>query len=167
MKHVNALTAVANPIVNSYKRLVPGYEVAPVYTAWSFTNRTPLIRVPSAMGENTRIDFRSPDSAANPYLALAVCLSAGLQGIKEKIEPPKPIEGNIFEMSYEERRAAGIDTLPGTLGEAIDALEKDEFIMNVLGEHISRKFIETKKKEYADYRAHVSQWEIDEYLNKI
>ncbi len=167
MKHVNALTAVTNPIVNSYKRLVPGYEVAPVYTAWSFTNRTPLIRVPSAMGENTRIDFRSPDSAANPYLALAVCLSAGLQGIKEKIEPPKPIEGNIFEMSYEERRAAGIDTLPGTLGEAIDALEKDEFIMNVLGEHISRKFIETKKKEYADYRAHVSQWEIDEYLNKI
>lgn len=167
MKHINALTAVTNPIVNSYKRLVPGYEAAPVYTAWSFTNRTALIRVPSAMGENTRIDFRSPDSAANPYLALAVCLAAGLDGIRHKEEPTAPIEGNIFAMTPEERQEAGICGLPGTLGESISALEDDTFIRNVLGSHISNKFIETKKKEYADYRAHVSQWELNEYLYKI
>ena len=167
MKHVNAMTAITNPIVNSYKRLVPGYEAAPVYTAWSFTNRTPLIRVPSAMGDNTRIDFRSPDSASNPYLALAVCLAAGLEGIRSRQMPPAPIEGNIFEMTAAQRQEAGISELPGTLGDAVAALEKDGYIMDVLGNHISNKFIETKKKEYADYRAHVSQWELDEYLYKI
>ncbi len=167
MTHINALTAVTSPIVNSYKRLVPGYETAPVYTAWSYTNRTALMRVPSHMKENTIIEFRSADSAANPYLALAVCLAAGIEGIKKHIEPPKPIEKNIYEMSRKERSEAGIDNLPGSLGEAIDALEGDEFIKNVLGEDISKKFIHAKREEFADYRAHVSRWELDKYLTRI
>ncbi len=167
MTHINALTAVTSPIVNSYKRLVPGYETAPVYTAWSFTNRTALIRVPSHMKDNTNIEFRSADSAANPYLALAVCLAAGIEGIKKHIEPPRPIEKNIYEMSRKERSEAGIDNLPENLGEAIDALEGDDFIKNVLGEHICDKFIRAKREEFADYRAHVSRWELDKYLSKI
>ena len=167
MSHVNALTAVTNPTVNSYKRLNPGYDKAPVYTAWSFTNRTALIRVPSDMKEHTRIDFRCPDSSANPYLALAACLAAGLDGIKNKIEPGNPVEGNIFKMSAAEREANGIKTLPGSLGESIDALLKDELIQGVLGPDIAGKYIEAKKAEFADYLAHVSQWEVDEYLYKI
>ncbi len=167
MAHVNALTAITNPTVNSYKRLVPGLETAPVYTAWSFTNRTALIRVPSDMKEHTRIDFRSPDSSANPYIALAGCLKAGLWGIKNKIEPAEPVEGNIYEMSSKTRESMGIKSLPGSLGEAISALEKDDVIKDVLGEHIAGKFISVKKAEYAAYLSHVSQWEIDEYLYKI
>ncbi|MBR5376874.1 MAG: type I glutamate--ammonia ligase [Lachnospiraceae bacterium] len=167
MTHINALTAVTDPIVNSYKRLVPGYETAPVYTAWSFTNRTALIRVPSHMKENTSIEFRSADSSSNPYLALAVMLAAGMEGIRKRIEPAKPVEKNIFEMTRKERIEEGIDNLPGTLGEAIDALEADDFIKGVLGEHISDRFISVKREEYADYRAHVSHWELDKYLAKV
>ena len=167
MAHINAITAVTAPTVNSYKRLVPGYETAPVYTAWSFTNRTALIRVPSHMKEDTGIIFRSPDSASNPYLALAVCLAAGIEGIRKQIEPPKPVEKNIFRMTRSERLENGIDTLPSSLGEAIDALEEDEFIKNILGEHISEKFIAAKREEFADYRANVSQWELDKYLGRI
>lgn len=165
IKHIKGMAAITNPLVNSYKRLVPGYE-APVYIAWSATNRSPLIRIPSVGGEGTRIELRSPDSAANPYLTLAVCLKAGLDGIVNKIEPPKGINGNIFAMSDEERAAMGIDSLPGTLLEAVEELEKDSFIKDVLGSHVAEAYIEAKKKEWHSYRTQVSEWELQEYLYK-
>ena len=136
------MAAITNPLVNSYKRLVPGFE-APVYIAWSTTNRSPLIRIPAAAdGEGTRIELRSPDSAANPYLTLAVCLSAGLEGIREKIEPPQSINANIFALSEKESEELHIDQLPGTLLEAVEELEKDTFIQKVLGDHIAGKYID-------------------------
>ena len=161
MKHIAAITAIANPLVNSYKRLVPGYE-APVYIAWSMRNRSPLIRIPAQTGTTQRIELRSPDSATNPYLAIAVCLAAGLDGIRNQIEPPASVEGNIFAMSEEEREKAGIKYLPTSLAEAIDGL-----IREVLGQHISRKYIEAKKEEWKEYCAAVSSWEIDRYLVNI
>ena len=166
MKHIAAITAIANPLVNSYKRLVPGYE-APVYIAWSMRNRSPLIRIPAQTGTTQRIELRSPDSATNPYLAIAVCLAAGLDGIRNQIEPPASVEGNIFAMSEEEREKAGIKCLPTSLAEAIDGLEQDALIREVLGEHISRKYIEAKKEEWKEYCAAVSSWEIDRYLVNI
>ena len=166
MKHIAAITAIANPLVNSYKRLVPGYE-APVYVAWSMRNRSPLIRIPAQTGTTQRIELRSPDSATNPYLAIAVCLAAGLDGIRNQIEPPASVEGNIFAMSEEEREKAGIKYLPTSLAEAIDGLEQDALIREVLGEHISRKYIEAKKEEWKQYCAAVSSWEIDRYLVNI
>jgi glutamine synthetase len=119
------------------------------------------------MKEHTRIDCRSPDSSANPYLALACCIKAGLEGIKGKVNPPRPVEGNIYEMSSDERKEMGIRLLPGNLGEAVTALEEDTVIKRVLGDHISERFIKAKRAEFADYLANVSQWEIDEYLYKI
>ena len=166
MKHIAAITAITNPLVNSYKRLVPGYE-APVYIAWSMRNRSPLIRIPAQTGTTQRIELRSPDSATNPYLAIAVCLAAGLDGIRNQIEPPASVEGNIFAMSEEEREKAGIKYLPTSLAEAIDVLEQDALIREVLGEHISRKYIEAKKEEWKEYCAAVSSWEIDRYLVNI
>ena len=166
MKHIAAITAITNPLVNSYKRLVPGYE-APVYIAWSMRNRSPLIRIPAQTGTTQRIELRSPDSATNPYLAIAVCLAAGLDGIRNQIEPPASVEGNIFAMSEEEREKAGIKCLPTSLAEAIDGLEQDALIREVLGEHISRKYIEAKKDEWKEYCAAVSSWEIDRYLVNI
>ena len=166
MKHIAAITAIANPLVNSYKRLVPGYE-APVYIAWSMRNRSPLIRIPAQTGTTQRIELRSPDSATNPYLAIAVCLAAGLDGIRNQIEPPASVEGNIFAMSEEEREKTGIKYLPTSLAEAIDGLEQDALIREVLGEHISRKYIEAKKEEWKEYCAAVSSWEIDRYLVNI
>ena len=166
MKHIAAITAITNPLVNSYKRLVPGYE-APVYIAWSMRNRSPLIRIPAQTGTTQRIELRSPDSATNPYLAIAVCLAAGLDGIRNQIEPPTSVEGNIFAMSEEEREKAGIKYLPTSLAEAIDGLEQDALIREVLGEHISRKYIEAKKEEWKEYCAAVSSWEIDRYLVNI
>ena len=166
MKHIAAITAIANPLVNSYKRLVPGYE-APVYIAWSMRNRSPLIRIPAQTGTTQRIELRSPDSATNPYLAIAVCLAAGLDGIRNQIEPPASVEGNIFAMSEEEREKAGIKYLPTSLAEAIDGLEQDALIREVLGEHISRKYNEAKKEEWKEYCAAVSSWEIDRYLVNI
>lgn len=164
MKHIKGMAAVTNPLVNSYKRLVPGFQ-APVYIAWSATNRSPLIRIPSVVnGESTRIELRSPDSAANPYLTLAVCLRAGLDGIVNKIEPTRCVEGNIFEMTEEERSRLGIENLPGTLQEAVEELEKDRFICGVLGEHIADKYIAAKKEEWQQYRSQVSEWEIAKYL---
>ena len=166
MKHIKGMAAITNPLVNSYKRLVPGFE-APVYIAWSTTNRSPLIRIPAAAdGEGTRIELRSPDSAANPYLTLAVCLSAGLQGIREKILPPVSINANIFALTAKERKELNIDQLPGTLLEAVEELEKDTFIQDVLGEHIAGKYIDAKRKEWHEYRSQVSEWEIQEYLYK-
>ena len=167
MKHIYGMTAILNPIVNSYKRLSPGNDAAPAYVAWSFSNRTSLIRIPSSAGENTRIELRSPDSASNPYLALALCLEAGLDGIKNKIEPPADIEGNIYNMTSSERERAGINTLPENLGAALEELKKDEFVCSILGENITRKFIDAKLNEFADYRAHVSQWEVEHYLDRV
>lgn len=166
MKHMKGMTAITNPIVNSYKRLVPGYE-APVYIAWSATNRSPLIRIPASRGAGTRIELRCPDPAANPYLTLAVCLAAGLDGIKNKLTPPDSVDQNIFEMSSLEKKEKGIDSLPGSLDEAIKALEEDEFILGVLGEHVASKYIEAKKTEWDNYRTKVTEWEIEEYLYKI
>lgn len=164
MKHMKGMTAITNPLVNSYKRLVPGYE-APVHIAWSARNRSPLIRIPASRGEGARIELRSPDSSANPYLALAVCLRAGLDGIRNQIMPPASVDCNIFEMSEEEKKKRGIEEIPGTLIEAIYEMEKDEFMRDVLGDHIYNKYISAKKEEWHRYRSQVSEWEINEYLN--
>ena len=165
MQHIKGMAAITNPLVNSYKRLVPGYD-APVYIAWSATNRSPSIRIPAVKGASTRIELRSPDSAANPYLMLAVCLMAGLDGIKHQIMPPARVNGNLFEMTEEARAQAGIEKLPSSLEEAIEELEKDTFICDVLGEHLCKKYIAAKREEWNQYRSQVSQWEVDQYLNK-
>jgi len=157
------MTAITNPLVNSYKRLIPGFE-APAYVAWSAKNRSPLIRIPATRGESTRIEFRSPDPSANPYLVLAVCLAAGLDGIKRKLTPPSTIEGNIFDKSREEIERLGIESLPGNLHEAIRELEKDEFVKSVLGKHLAANYIEGKRKEWNEYRSQVTDWEIEKYL---
>ncbi len=163
IKHIKGMAAVTNPLVNSYKRLVPGFA-APVYIAWSATNRSPLIRIPDSGDTGARIELRSPDSAANPYLTLAVCLRAGLDGIIHKIEPPMSVNCNIYKMTEEERKALKIENLPGTLIEAVEEMEKDRFVLGVLGEHIAKHYIEAKENEWQRYRAYVSQWEIQEYL---
>lgn len=163
MKHAREFALVTNPLVNSYKRLVPGYE-APVYIAWSPRNRSPLIRVPAKRGQATRVELRCPDPSANPYLAFAAVLAAGLDGIKNKIEPPEPVEENIFIMSEEERVKRGIGSLPGSLEEAIKEFENSQLMRETLGEHVFEKYLEAKKLEWDDYRTKVHQWEIDEYL---
>ena len=165
MKHARGMSAITNPLVNSYKRLVPGYE-APVYIAWSAKNRSPLIRIPASRGNGTRVELRNPDPTANPYLVLALCLAAGLDGIKNKIEVPDSVDCNIYEMTPGERRAAGIENMPAELKEAVDCLVADEFLCSVLGEHITTKYVEAKMKEWENYTTRVSQWEIDEYLYK-
>lgn len=165
MKHIKATTAINNPLVNSYKRLVPGYE-APVYIAWSASNRSALVRVPKARGKGTRVELRSADPACNPYLEMALCLLAGLDGIEKGYMPPKSTVKNIFDMTPEEREADGITSLPGSLEEAVNEFEKSEFIKESLGEHVYTKFIEAKRKEWEGYRTSISQWEIDNYLAK-
>ena len=165
MKHARGMSAITNPLVNSYKRLVPGYE-APVYIEWSAKNRSPLIRIPASRGNGTRVELRNPDPTANPYLVLALCLAAGLDGIKNKIEVPESVDCNIYEMTPGERRAAGIENMPADLKEAVDCLVADEFLCSVLGEHITTKYVEAKMKEWENYTTRVSQWEIDEYLYK-
>ena len=164
LKHARALTAICNPTVNSYKRLVPGYE-APVYIAWAGRNRSPLVRVPASRGMGTRLELRSVDPMANPYVALAVLLEVGLHGIENKIEAPAPIEENIYVMTPEERRAAGITDLPSTLHNALKALTEDEVVKAALGEHIYTSFLEAKRIEWASYATFVSQWEVDNYLD--
>lgn len=166
LAHAKGITALTNPLVNSYKRLVAGYE-APIYIAWSVMNRSPLVRVPAARGKGTRVELRCPDPACNPYLVLAVCLAAGLDGIKKKLVPPARVDRNIFEMSRNEKEALHIESLPQDLCEATKELEKDAFIRNVLGEHVSEKYIEAKYKEWENYRVQVTEWEIDEYLYRI
>lgn len=166
MKHMKGMTAITNPLVNSYKRLVPGYE-APVYLAWSATNRSPLIRIPASRGEGTRIELRCPDPSANPYLALAVCLRAGLDGIVNQILPPESVDCNIFALTEAEKKKLKIEAIPGTLIEAVYELEKDEFVQEVLGKHVSEKYIRAKKEEWAEYRAQVTDWEINQYLNRF
>ena len=164
MEHAYNYTAIVNPTVNSYKRLVPGYE-APVYIAWAGQNRSPLIRVPASRGIGTRLELRSVDPTANPYLALAVLLESGLDGIENKIEAPAPVESNIYVMTEDERKSAGIRDLPSTLHNAVKALQEDEVVKAALGDHIYPNFIEAKRMEWASYAAFVSQWEVDNYLD--
>lgn len=164
MKHINGIVAITNPLVNSYKRLIPGYE-APVYIAWSAKNRSPLIRIPAARGKGTRVELRNPDPTANPYLALAVCLIAGLDGIKNKLEVCDSVDANIYAMTKRERRERGIDSLPETLIDAVMHLEKDELIMEFLGEETAEKYIEAKKAEWKSYKVAVSEWEVNQYLS--
>lgn len=166
MKHARALTAITNPTVNSYKRLVSGFE-APVYVAWSFRNRSPLIRIPAKRGPSTRIELRNPDPSCNPYLAFAVTLAAGLDGIRNKILPPPPCDKNIYAMSDEERAEWGIAKLPEDLKEALLELEKDEVIKSALGPHITERFLEAKWIEWDRYRMQVHPWEVAEYLTKF
>ena len=164
LKHAPAVTAITNPIVNSYKRLVPGYE-APVYRAYGLKNRSALIRVPAARGKATRIEYRSPDPACNPYLAFAVMLEAGVDGIVNKIDPGDPIEADIYSMSEEEREALGIKVLPSSLWEAYHSLEEDPLILDALGPHISEKFLELKYQEWDEYRVQVFGYEQRKYLD--
>ena len=166
LAHAKGMTALTNPLVNSYKRLVAGYE-APIYIAWSVMNRSPLVRVPAARGKGTRVELRCPDPACNPYLVLAVCLAAGLEGIKKKLVPTARVDRNIFEMDCNEKEALHIESLPQDLCEATRELEKDAFVRNVLGEHVSEKYIEAKYKEWENYRVQVTEWEIEEYLYRI
>ena len=163
LEHVKGFTAITNPLVNSYKRLVPGYE-APCYKAWSASNRSALVRIPSARGKSTRVELRSPDPSCNPYLAVAVCLAAGLDGIQRGLTPPPSITSNIYEMDEEDRRACGIESLPGTLKEALEDLEADALITGVLGEHVTRQYVTGKLKEWEEYQTRVSSWELEKYL---
>ncbi len=166
MKHMKGMTLVANPIVNSYKRLIPGYE-APVYITWSEGNRSPLIRIPSTRGTNMRIELRSPDPAANPYLLFASCLAAGLDGIRNELPIPESVEGNIYEMSKNELEERGIEAIPSNLSKACHYFEDDEFMKQVLGEHVHAKYLDAKRKEWNRFREQVTEWEIEEYLYKI
>ena len=165
LKHVKSITAVTNPVVNSYKRLVPGYE-APVYLAWSLANRSALLRVPAKRGVSTRVELRSPDPACNPYLAFAAILEACLDGIRNKIDPPAPVESNIYKLTSKERKKQRIDSLPGSLAEALEYMDKSLVVQAALGEHIFKEFMTSKKKEWDSFRTYVSKWELDKYLER-
>jgi glutamine synthetase len=165
LAHARGMCAITNPLVNSYKRLVPGFE-APVNVAWSMRNRSPLIRVPERRGTGTRVELRSPDPSANPYLALAVMLSAGLHGVVTNADWREPVNENIWEMSHRERRRLRIDDLPHDLNEALDELEKDQVITVALGEHVTRHFVEAKRQEWREYITQVTDWELENYLLK-
>lgn len=164
MEHIKAMTAINNPTVNSYKRLIKGYE-APVYICWSCKNRSPLIRVPASRGCATRVELRSPDPTANPYLVLAACLKAGLDGIKKCSEPPEQVSSNIFKMKKSERRKLGIDNLPDNLEKALKELKKDEVIKEAIGQHVLKCFLKLKKKELKEFRNNIAAWELNKYLN--
>lgn len=166
MNHMKGMTLIANPLVNSYKRLLPGYE-APVHITWSEGNRSPLIRIPSTRGTNMRIELRSPDPAANPYLLFACCLAAGLDGIKQELEIPNSIDSNLYEMSNKELKERGIEAIPSNLSKACHYFEDDAFMKNVLGEHVHAKYLEAKREEWNRFREQVTEWEIEEYLYKI
>lgn len=163
LEHARGFTAITNPLVNSYKRLVPGYE-APLYIAWSAQNRSPLVRVPASRGAGTRVELRSPDPSCNPYLAFAAILAAGLDGIERGLELAEATEKNIFEMSEEERKAAGIQKLPGSLRRAVEGLLEDQVIMDALGAHVVDYYSQNKLAEYESYRVRIHQWELDSYL---
>ena len=163
LEHVKGFTALTNPLVNSYKRLVSGYE-APCYKAWSASNRSALIRIPASRGSATRLELRSPDPACNPYLAIAACLAAGLDGIQRDLTPPPEIPGNIYEMDAAQRAAFGIESLPRTLEEALEELRRDPLILDVLGEHVAAHYIAGKQREWEEYQTRVSSWELERYL---
>lgn len=166
IKHMRGMSMITNPLVNSYKRFVPGYE-APIHIAWSTSNRSPLIRIPATRGDGTRVELRCPDPSANPYLTLAVCLAAGLDGIRNQIMPPESVPDNLFEMQVEEKEKLGVQSLPMDLEEALEEFEKDEYIKGILGKHITEKYVEAKRAEWTEYRAQVTDWEINNYLYKI
>lgn len=163
LKNARGFTAVTNPLVNSYKRLVPGYE-APVYAAWSASNRSVLVRIPAARGMSTRTEIRSPDPSCNPYLALAMMLNAGLDGVRNKLTPPPSVDKDLFDMNAEQMAAEGITVLPASLEEAVNELRESPIAKDTLGEHIFNKYIEAKSKEWDSFRTKVSQWELDNYL---
>ncbi|PAV29426.1 type I glutamate--ammonia ligase [Virgibacillus profundi] len=165
LKHAQNFTAITNPTVNSYKRLVPGYE-APCYAAWSAKNRSPLIRIPASRGLSTRIEVRSVDPAANPYLAMAVLLAAGLDGIQNKLTPPEAIDQNIYEMSKAQRKECGIIDLPATLAQALDYLKADQVITAALGDHLFTHFVEAKEIEWEMFRTQVHPWEREQYITQ-
>jgi glutamine synthetase len=164
LKNVKAFTAVTNPLVNSYKRIVPGYE-APVYIAWSQSNRSALIRIPASRGMGTRVELRCPDPSCNPYLAFAVALEAGLDGIDNKIDAPEAVDENIYELEMSTMKERNINALPGSLDEALHYMEESALVKKALGDHTYYHYIETKHKEFQQYRSRVSQWEIDNYLH--
>ena len=166
LDHAKGYTAITNPLINSYKRLVPGYE-APVYIAWSHRNRSPLVRVPARRGIGTRVELRSPDPSCNPYLAFATMLRAGLDGIHKQIEPPEPVNLNIYTMTDEQKEEHAIEQLPGNLHQAIIALDEDPVIQEALGEHIYNRFREGRLKEWFDYKIEVHQWEVDQFLARF
>ncbi|MTI68651.1 MAG: type I glutamate--ammonia ligase [Firmicutes bacterium] len=166
LEHAPGYTAMTNPTINSYKRLVPGFE-APVHIAWSASNRSPLVRVPAKKGNSTRLELRSPDPSANPYLALAVVLKAGLDGIDKDMTPPAPVQSNIYDMKKVERKEKGIESIPSNLKEALKELSKDEVIKESLGEHIYQRFIDNTLIEWEQYSTKVTQWELDKYLRKF
>ena len=163
LKHIKSITAILNPTVNSYKRIVPGFE-APVYMAWSCSNRSALLRVPAKRGVSTRVELRSPDPSCNPYLAFATILAACLDGVRNKIEPPKPVDANIFKLTEKERKKLKIESLPGSLKEALGYMQNSLIVKTALGEHIVDEFVTAKEIEWDDFRTYVSQWEIDKYL---
>jgi len=166
LKHIRGMSAITNPLVNSYKRLVPGHE-APVYITWSTTNRNPLIRIPAERGEGTRLELHSPDSSSNPYLVLAVCLAAGLDGIRNQIMPPADISVDAGMMTPEERITGNIEHLPRNLKEALGELDQDEVMKAALGESFVERYIRAKRAEWQDYEAQVTQWEMERYLYRI
>ena len=163
LHHMRGMAAITNPLVNSYKRLVPGYE-APCYLAWSASNRSALIRIPASRGQGTRVELRSPDPACNPYLAFAVCLAAGLDGIEKGMNPPAEITENIYAMDDAARKAHGIESLPGSLEEALHAMEDDQLILDALGEHVAANYLAGKWREWDEYRTRVSSWEREKYI---
>ena len=165
LKHIKEICPITNPLVNSYKRLVPDYE-APVYITWSAKNRSPLIRVPSAREEGTRIELRSPDPSSNPYLVLACLLLAGLEGIKYNLEPPKCVDKNIFDLNREERKRENIESLPESLHEAVAYMQKSDLVKEALGKNTFEYYIRAKEVEWDNYRTQVHQWEITNYLSK-
>jgi glutamine synthetase len=166
LEHAKGMCAVTNPLVNSYKRLVPGYE-APTAIVWSEQNRSPLVRVPARRGAGTRVELRSPDPSCNPYLAFAVMIAAGIDGVRRKLDPGGPVNKNVFSMSHREKRRLRIDDLPGDLREAIAAMKKDTLIRDVLGEHLYQHFVEAKTAAWADYSATVHPWEVERYLARF
>jgi glutamine synthetase len=166
LKYVKEICAILNPTVNSYKRLVPGYE-APTYISWANRNRSALIRIPSKREKGTRCELRNPDLSGNPYLQFAVMLAAGWRGIEEKLEPPEPVEKNIYALTEKEREHHGIDQLPESLGHSLSLMSKSEFVREVLGDHIYNNFLHVKNKEWNEYRMQVTKWEIDKYLPVI
>lgn len=165
LKNVKQITAITNPTVNSYKRLVPGYE-APVYLAWSLANRSALVRVPAKRGNATRVELRSPDPSCNPYLAFAAILEAAVEGIRTKVDPPAPVESNIYQLTTRERKRQKIDSLPGSLNDAIELMSKNLIAKAALGDHIFNEFISAKRKEWDSFRVNVTPWEIDRYLER-
>ena len=166
MEHMKEMTAITNPLVNSYKRLVPGYE-APIYIAWSAKNRSPLIRIPSARGAGTRVELRCPDPTANPYLAMAVCLRAGLDGIKRQLPVPPSVDTNIFNLTAEEKKERHIHSLPANLREATLAMSESDFMKEAVGSHIFERYTSAKMDEWNEYTRQVTDWEISNYLYKV